>query len=161
MADIRREFTMRKSVISILFGLAAGFALRGSSRRGSGQTAAPVPGRMGSGAELMRRIAGLENAVGDIERGLERLGAENSRQAGSLRDWVEERLAAMDDRLARAETRPAGGTGGRLEDRLQQHAEAIQQLEDRVVHLERSNRELGLRLEQLQSPARRPRALSA
>jgi chromosome segregation ATPase len=141
---------MRKSLISILFGLAAGLALRGSSRRGSGQT-----------AELKRRMAGLENAVGDIERGLERLGAENSRQAGSLRDWVEERLAAMDDHLARAETRPAGGAGGRLEDRLQQHAEAIQQLEDRVVRLERSNRELGLRLEQLQSPARRPQALSA
>jgi len=141
---------MRKSLISILFGLAAGFALRGSSRRGSGQT-----------AELKRRMAGLENAVGDIERGLERLGAENSRQAGSLRDWVEERLAAMDDHLVRAETRPAGGAGGRLEDRLQQHAEAIQQLEDRVVRLERSNRELGLRLEQLQSPARRPKALSA
>jgi chromosome segregation ATPase len=141
---------MRKSLISILFGLAAGLALRGSPRRGSGQT-----------AELKRRMAGLENAVGDIERGLERLGAENSRQAGSLRDWVEERLAAMDDHLARAETRPAGGAGGRLEDRLQQHAEAIQQLEDRVVRLERSNRELGLRLEQLQSPARRPKALSA
>lgn len=141
---------MRKSLISILFGLAAGFALRGSSRRGSGQS-----------AELKRRMAGLENAVGDIERGLERLGAENSREAGSLRDWVEERLAAMDDRLARAETRPAGGAGGRLEDRLQQHAEAIQQLEDRVVRLERSNRELGLKLEQLQSPARRPKALSA
>jgi hypothetical protein len=44
---------------------------------------------------------------------------------------------------------------------LQQHAEAIQQLEDRVVRLERSNRELGLRLEQLQFPARRPKALSA
>lgn len=161
MADIRREFTMRKSLISILFGLAAGFALRESSRRGSGQTATPVPGRMGSSAELMRRIAGLENAVGDIQRGLERLGAENSREAGSLRDWVEERLAAMDDHLARAETRQAGGAGGRLEDRLQQHAEAIQQLEDRVVRLERSNRELGLRLEQLQSPARRPKALSA
>jgi chromosome segregation ATPase len=116
---------------------------------------------MGSSAELMRRIAGLENAVGDIQRGLERLGAENSREAGSLRDWVEERLAAMDDHLARAETRPAGGAGGRLEDRLQQHAEAIQQLEDRVVRLERSNRELGLRLEQLQFPARRPKALSA
>jgi hypothetical protein len=161
LADIRREFTMRKSLISILFGLAAGFALRESSRRGSGQTDTPVPGRMGSSAELMRRIAGLENTVGDIQRGLERQGAENSRQAGSLRDWVEERLAAMDDHLARAETRPAGGAGGRLEDRLQQHAEAIQQLEDRVVRLERSNRELGLRLEQLQSPARRPKALSA
>ena len=133
---------MRKSLISILFGLVAGFALRESSRRGSGQTATPVPGRMGSSAELMRRIAGLENAVGDIQRALERQGAENSRQAGSLRDWVEERLAAMDDRLARAETRPAGGAGGRLEDRLQQHAEAIQQLEDRLVRLERCNREL-------------------
>jgi DNA repair exonuclease SbcCD ATPase subunit len=116
---------------------------------------------MGSSAELMRRIAGLENAVGDIQRGLERLGAENSRQATSLRDWVEERLAAMDDHLAQAETRLSGGAGGKLEDRLQQHAEAIQQLVDRVVRLERSNRELGLRLEQLQSPARRPKALSA
>jgi len=141
---------MRKSLISILFGLAAGLALRGSPRRGSGQT-----------AELKRRMAGLENAVGDIERGLERLGAENSREAGSLRDWVEERLAAMNGHLARAETRQAGGASGKLEDRLQQHAEAIQQLEDRVVRLERSNRELGLRLEQLQSPARRPKALSA
>ena len=152
---------MRKSLISILFGLAAGFALRGSSRRSSGQSAIPVPGRMGSSAELMRRIAGLENAVGDIQRGPERLGAGNSREAGSLRDWVEERLAAMEDHLARAETRPEGGAGGRLGDRLQQHAEAIQQLVDRVVRLERSNRELGLRLEQLQSPARRPKALSA
>ena len=161
MADIRREFTMRKSLISILFGLVAGFALRESSRRGSGQTATPVPGRMGSSAELMRRIAGLENAVGDIQRGLERLGAENSREAGSLRDWVEERLAAMDDHLAQAEARQRDGAGGRLENRLQQHAEAIQQLGDRVVRLERSNRELGLRLEQLQFPARRPKALSA
>jgi hypothetical protein len=161
MAGIRPEFMIRKSLISILFGLAAGFALRESSRRSSGQTATPVPGGMGSSAELMRRLAGLENAVGDIQRGLEKLGAENSRQAGSLRDWVEERLAAMDDHLARAETRQAGGAGGRLENRLQQHAEAIQQLEDRVVRLERSNRELGLRLEQLQSPARLPRALSA
>lgn len=152
---------IRKSLISILFGLAVGFALRESSRRSSGQTATPVPGRMGSGPELMRRIAGLENAVGDIQRGLERLGAENSREAGSLRDWVEERLAAMDDHLARADTRQADGAGGRLEERLQQHAEAIQQLADRVVGLERSNRELGLRLEQLQSPARRPKALSA
>ena len=77
---------MRTSLISILFGLVAGFALRESSRRGGGQTAAPVPGRVGSSAELMRRIAGLENAVGDVQRGLERLGAENSRQAVSLRD---------------------------------------------------------------------------
>ena len=161
MADIRREFMMRKSLISILFGLAAGLVLRESSRRASGQTATPVPGRMGSGAELMRRIAGIENAVGDIQRDLERLGAENSREAGSLRDWVEERLAAMNDHLARAETRQAGGADGKLEDRLQQHAEAIQQLGDRVVHLERSSRELVLRLEQLQSPARRPRSLSA
>ena len=152
---------MRKSLISILFGLAAGFVLRESSRRGSGQTARPVPGRMGKSAELMQRIAGLENAVGDIQRGLETLGAENSRQAGSLRDWVEERLTAMGDLLAQAETRQAGGAGGRLQDRLQQHAEAIQQLEDRVVRLERSNRELGIRLEQLQSPARRPKTLSA
>ena len=152
---------MRKSLISILFGLVAGFALRGSSRRGSGQTATPVPGRMGSSAELMRRIAGLENALGDLQLGLERLGAENSRQAGSLREWVEERLAAMDDHLAHAEARQGDGAGGRLENRLQQHAEAIQQLGDRVVRLERSNRDLGLRLEQLQSPAHRPKALSA
>ena len=161
MADIQREFTMRKSLISILFGLAAGFALRESSRRSSGQTATPVPGRMGSSAELMRRIAGLENAAGDLQRGLERLGAENSRQAGSLREWVEERLAAMDDHLAQAEARQGDRAGGRLEDRLQQHAEAIQQIEDRVVRLERSNRDLGLRLEKLQSPTHRPKALSA
>jgi TolA-binding protein len=161
LADIRREFMMRKSLISILFGLAAGFALRESSRRSSRQTAAPVSGRMGSSAQLMRRIAGLENALGDLQLGLERLGAENSRQAGSLREWVEERLAAMDDHPAQAEARQGDGAGGRLENRLQQHAEAIQQLGDRVVRLERSNRDLGLRLEQLQSPAHRPKALSA
>ena len=80
---------MRKSLISILFGLVAGFALRESSRRGSGQTATPVPGRMGSSAELMRRIAGLENALGDLQLGLER------------------RLAAMDDHPAQAEARQA------------------------------------------------------
>ena len=152
---------MRKSLISILFGLAAGFALRESSRRSSRQTAARVSGRMGSSAQLMRRIAGLENALGDLQLGLERLGAENSRQAGSLREWVEERLAAMDDHLAQAEARQEDGAGGRLENRLQQHAEAIQQLGDRVVRLERSNRDLGFRLEQLQSPAHRPKALSA
>src|SRR5664279_4822989 len=130
---------IRKSLISILFGLAVGFVLRESSRRSSGQTATPVPGRMGSSAELMRRIAGIENAVGDLQRGLERLGAENSREAGSLREWVEERLAAMDDHLAQAEERQGDGAGGRLENRLQQHAEAIQQLGNRVVRLERSN----------------------
>jgi hypothetical protein len=134
---------MRKSLISILFGLAAGFALRESSRRSSRQTAAPVSGRMGSSAQLMRRIAGLENALGDLQLGLER------------------RLAAMDDHPAQAEARQGDGAGGRLENRLQQHAEAIQQLGDRVVRLERSNRDLGLRLEQLQSPAHRPKALSA
>ena len=143
MADIRREFMMRKSLISILFGLAAGFALRESSRRSSRQTAAPVSGRMGSSAQLMRRIAGLENALGDLQLGLER------------------RLAAMDDHPAQAEARQGDGAGGRLENRLQQHAEAIQQLGDRVVRLERSNRDLGFRLEQLQSPAHRPKALSA
>jgi hypothetical protein len=143
LADIRREFTMRKSLISILFGLAAGFALRESSRRSSRQTAAPVSGRMGSSAQLMRRIAGLENALGDLQLGLER------------------RLAAMDDHPAQAEARQGDGAGGRLENRLQQHAEAIQQLGDRVVRLERSNRDLGFRLEQLQSPAHRPKALSA
>jgi hypothetical protein len=134
---------MRKSLISILFGLAAGFALRESSRRSSRQTAAPVSGRMGSSAQLMRRIAGLENALGDLQLGLER------------------RLAAMDDHPAQAEARQGDGAGGRLENRLQQHAEAIQQLGDRVVRLERSNRDLGFRLEQLQSPAHRPKALSA
>jgi hypothetical protein len=143
LADIRREFMMRKSLISILFGLAAGFALRESSRRSSRQTAAPVSGRMGSSAQLMRRIAGLENALGDLQLGLER------------------RLAAMDDHPAQAEARQGDGAGGRLENRLQQHAEAIQQLGDRVVRLERSNRDLGFRLEQLQSPAHRPKALSA
>lgn len=152
---------MQKPLISILFGLAAGFALRGASRRGDGKTATPAPGRAGGGAELMRRIAGLENAVGDVRRGLDRLGAANSRETGDLRDWVEERLAAVGERLARAETRPAGVAGGRLEDRLQQHAVAIQQLEDRVVRLERSNRELGLRLERLPAPARAAKALCA
>jgi len=146
---------LHRTLVSILFGLAVGLSLREPSRRQSGG-AAPAAGAR---PETELRIAGLENAVADLRRGLEHLGAEQSRAAGSLREWVEERLAAMDGHLAQGEAGQAGAR--KLDDRLQQYAEAIQQLEDRLVHLERSNRELGLRLERLQSPARVATGLSA
>jgi chromosome segregation ATPase len=146
---------LHRTLVSILFGLAVGLAMREPSRRQSGGTAAAP----GGPPETVRRIDGLEDAVADLRRGLEQLGAEQSRASGSLREWVEERLAAMDNRLVQGEAGQAGAR--KLDDRLQQHAEAIQQLEDRLVHLERSNRELGLRLERLQSPALAAKALRA
>jgi hypothetical protein len=152
---------LQKSLISILFGLAAGLAMRAPSRHRSGGSIAAAPGYAGGRTEVVRRIAGLENTVADLKRGLEQLGAEQSRAASSLREWVEERLADMDDRFAQGGAGQPGGTIRKLDDRLQKYAEAIQQLEDRVVHLERSNRELGLRLELLQPPARSAKALCA
>jgi chromosome segregation ATPase len=148
---------LQRTLISILFGLAAGLAMREPSSGRSRGTATAAGGHH----EAVRRIDSLENAVVDIRRCLEQLGAEQSRAASSLREWVEERLAGMDNRLVQGEAGQAGSATRKLDDRLQQHAEAIQQLEDRVVRLERSNRELGLRLEQLQSPARAAKALSA
>jgi len=152
---------LEKSLISILFGLAAGFAMRAPYRRRDGGTAAAAPGRLGDRAEIVRRMAGLENALADPRRGLAQMGAEQSRAASRLREWVEERLADMDNRLVQGQAEQTSGSTRKLDDRLQLHAEAIQQLEDRVVRLERSNRELGLRLERLQSPALAAKALSA
>jgi exonuclease VII small subunit len=48
---------------------------------------------------------------------------------------------------------PGREMAGAYESRFQEHARGIQQLQDRVVRLERANRELAVRVEQLRSHA--------
>ena len=76
---------------------------------------------------------------------------------------IEDRLAALEsgfagesslgDRPDSVLRDPGGEMAGAYESRFQEHARGIQQLQDRVVRLERANRELAVRVEQLRSHA--------
>ena len=76
---------------------------------------------------------------------------------------IEDRLAALESGFAGESSPgdlpdsllrdPGREMAGANESRLQEHARGIQQLQDRVVRLERASRELAVRVEQLRSRA--------
>jgi chromosome segregation ATPase len=109
--------------------------------------------REASAAQARREAAWNEL----IESRLSALGEEFDKRLAAIRDRLEQcagretsleaSLAAALDKLAV----PPAGPARDVESRFQDHAEAIQRLQDRVVRIERSNRELLVRMVQLRA----------
>lgn len=92
---------------------------------------------------LARRFAALEGAVRDMAAAHEKFEHSLGGVAAGLAE-VQSRTACLEAAL-----QPANCSMQVPENRLQDYSLAIRDLQDRIVRLERTNRELAIRLEQL------------